>query len=115
MCILGEVEGFFYIGCQVDEVKLKDLLLRRYHQLDFINDMRFEEFIDLVLLAMEEEKKERFRQEWLALLPLMVRSGKYMSFERYYEEASGKNIDLRPTEEIIAEIDAAHERMKNGS
>lgn len=112
---MGEVESFFYIGCQVNEVSLKDLLLHRYHQLDFIKDMRFEEFIDLVLLAMEEEKKERYRQEWLVLLPLMIRSGKYMNFERYYEEASGKNIDFRPTEEIIAEIDAAHERAKNGT
>ena len=115
MRFLGEVEGFFYIGCQVDEVKLKDLLLHRYHQLDFIKDMRFAEFIDLVLLAMEEEKKEHFRQEYLALLPILIKAGKYMSFEQYYETASGRNIDLRPTEEIIAEIDAAHERLKNGT
>lgn len=68
------------------------------------------------MLAIEEKNKAEKRQEWLALLPLMVTAGKYKSFEEYYDLASGKGIDLRPADEIIAEIDAAHERAKeNGT
>ena len=108
--------GFFYISSQVDEVRLKDLLLRRYHQLDFIKELSLEDFLEIVELAMEEEKKEKHRQEWLHLLPLMITTGKYMSFENYYDSVTGKNIDMRSTEEIIAEIDAAHAKVnKDGT
>ena len=107
------MEKFFFIGSQIDEVRLKDLLLSRYHTLDF--DVEVEEFCQLIMLAIEEKNKETKRQEWLALLPLMATAGKYKSCEEYYESVSGKNIDLRSTEEIIAEIDAAHERAKNGT
>ena len=106
------MEGFFYISCQVDEVRLKDLLLRRYHQLDFVKDLSLMDFLELVKLAMEEEQKEKHRQEWLHLLPLMITSGKYMSFDEYFDKVSGRNIDMRSTEEIIAEIDAAHAKVE---
>jgi hypothetical protein len=42
----------------------------------------------------------------------MVTAGKYKSFEEYYDLASGKGIDLRSAEDIMADIDAAHERAK---
>ena len=106
------MEGFFYISCQVDETRLTDMILRRYHQLDFIKEMRLDEFLELIGLAVEEEQKEKHRQEWLHLLPLMISSGKYMSFDEYYDKVTGKNIDMRSTEEIIAEIDAAHAKVK---
>jgi hypothetical protein len=41
----------------------------------------------------------------------MIDLGKYMTFEDYYDKATGRNIDLRPTEEILAEIEAAHSRV----
>lgn len=74
--------------------------------------MRLDEFLELISLAVEEEQKEKHRQEWLHLLPLMIRADKYMSFEEYYDRVTGKNIDMRSTEEIIAEIDAAHAKVK---
>ena len=108
------MEGFFYIGSQVDEVRIKDLLLSRYGTYNLELDVM--DFCEIVMLAIEEKNKAEKRQEWLALLPLMVTVGKYKSFEEYYDLASGKGIDLRPADEIIAEIDAAHERAKeNGT
>ena len=108
------MEGFFYIGSQVDEVRIKDLLLSRYGTYNLELDVM--DFCEIVMLAIEEKNKAEKRQEWLALLPLMVTAGKYKSFEEYYDLASGKGIDLRPADEIIAEIDAAHERSKeNGT
>ena len=110
------MEEFFYISIQIDEIKLKDLLLRRYHQIDFIKDMELGDLLELINLVLEEEKREEKRQEWLHLLPLMITRDKYMAFNDYYDMATGKNIDMRPTEVILAEIDAAHEKVKkNGT
>ena len=73
------MEGFFYIGSQVDEVRIKDLLLSRYGTYNLELDVM--DFCEIVMLAIEEKNKAEKRQEWLALLPLMVTAGKYKSFE----------------------------------
>ena len=110
------MEEFFRIGCQVDEIKLMDLVLRRYHTLDCMKVLSVEQFCKLILVALEEESKERFRREWLALLPMMVVAQHYMTFEQYYETVTGANVDMRPVEEIIAEIDRKHAEVeKNGT
>lgn len=102
------MEEFFLLGCQIDEVKLIDLVLRRYYSLDCMKVLSVEQFVKLILIALEDEQKERYRQEWLALIPTMVYGNHYMTFEQYYETVTGANIDMRPTEEIIAEIDRKH-------
>lgn len=109
------MEKFFLLGCQVDEVELIDLVLRRYHTLDALKVLDVERVVKLVLKALEDENKERFRAEWLSLLPCMVFTNHYMTFEQYYDTVTGKNIDNRPVEEIIAEIDRKHAEVKNGS
>ena len=111
------MEEFFRLGCQIDEVKLIDLVLRRYHTLDALKVLSFEQTLDLIFLALEEEAKERYRREWLALLPAMVFASHYMSFDEYYDTVTGQNIDMRPVDEIIAEIDRKHAEaeVKDGS
>lgn len=112
------MERFFYISSRLDEVKLKDLLLRRYHQIDFVYGLELEDFLELINLALDDELRKEKRQEWLHLLPLMITADKYMDFESYFDKVTGKGIDMRSTEEIIAEIDAKHEAVKekqNGS
>lgn len=79
--------------------------------MEFMKEIEVESFIRLVLVAIEGEVRERHREEYLALLPKMIDLGKYMTFEDYYDKATGRNIDLRPTEEILAEIEAAHSRV----
>lgn len=71
-----------------------------------------DQFIKLVLLAIENDTKDKYRQEWTALLPMMVFAGKYMTFDEYYDTCTGKNIDKRPVDEIIAEIDRVHAEAK---
>lgn len=106
------MEKFFLIGCQLDEIKLIDLVLRRYHSLDALKVLSIDQTLELVLMAIESEVKERYRKEWLALLPMMLLTNHYMTFDQYYETCSGKNIDMRPVEEIIAEIDRIHAKAK---
>ena len=109
------MEEFFLLGCQVDEVKLIDLVLRRYHTLDVMKVLSVEQFVKLILTALDEESKEKYRQEWLSLLPCMIFTSHYMTFDQYYETVTGRNIDLRPVDDIIAEIDRKHEEAKNGT
>ena len=110
------MEEFFLIGCQIDEIKLIDLVLRRYHSLDCMEVLSVDQFIKLLLVAIESEAKEKYRQEWKALLPVMVFANKYMTFNEYYDTCTGKNVDLRPVEDIIAEIDRKHAEVReNGS
>lgn len=108
------MEGGFYIGCQVNEMELKEILLRRYGKYVF-PDMKFDEFIEFVSLAVTKERKEEVRGEYLVLLPLIIRSGKYITFDQFFDERTGANIDWRPSDEILKEAEQIQERFKNGS
>lgn len=103
---------FFYISCQIDEIEIKELLLRRYGRLDFLNEFGLKEFCDFIILAIKKEREERIERQWLAMLPKMY---EFIPYERFREIMTGENIDWRPVEDIIAEIDAKHEGMKNGT
>lgn len=107
------MEKFFLIGCQVDEIELKELLLYRYGRYDF-GEMKLDEFIKFIVLAIKRDKEEKVRGEYLALLPNLVQSGHYMPFERFFDEMTGANIDLRSSEEILKEAEEIQERFKNG-
>lgn len=108
------MERFFSIGCQIDEIEIKELLLKRYHSLDFIKGMELDEFCEFLILAINNEKKDKTYLQYLALLPLLVQSGKYMSFEKFYDEFTGANIDWRPTSEILKEVEEIERRRDNG-
>lgn len=73
--------------------------------------MDLDEFAEFVLFAKENEKKEHHRAQWTAMLPFMSMGIlKYKPFEEYEEEVSGKNIDLRPANEIMKEINDLHSK-----
>jgi hypothetical protein len=77
-----------------------------------------EQFFRLIITALEEESREKIRQELLHLLPMMVIGSHYMTFDQYYDTVTGANVDMRPVDEIIAEIDRKHaeaEEKKNGT
>lgn len=101
------MESFFLTASQFDEIELKELLLKRYHTLEFIKDMGLIEFILFVNKAREKEKEERLYQQWCAMLPQM---NKYMSFVDFSDMLTGKNIDMRPAEDIIKDIEEAHRK-----
>ena len=112
------MEKFFLIGCQVNEIELKELLLRKYGRYDF-PDMSFGEFIDFVVLAINKENEDKIHGEYLAMLPLLMIRGKYMSFEQFYEKMTGADLDMRPAEDILIESEEIERRLSeienNGS
>ena len=89
-------------------------MLRRYHSLDFIKEMKIGEFCDFLILAITLDKKEKYYMQYTALLPLILRStGRYKTFEEFYDEITGANIDWRPAGEIIKEAEEI-QRKQNG-
>ena len=112
---MGEMAKFFLIGCQVNEIELKELLLRRYGQYKFVNEMPFDEYVSFVVLAITNENREKVYREYLAWLPLLILKGKYMTFDRFYDEITGKNIDFRPAEEILKESEDIEKRLLHGN
>lgn len=71
-----------------------------------------EQFARLVLVALESEVEEKRRQEWIALIPSMVAAQHFLSFEEYYDTVTGRNVDMRPVEVIMEEIDRKHAEAK---
>lgn len=106
------MESFFYAGSCLDAAQLRELLLRRYHTLDFMKDMDLWEFIELYNQARKKDQEERLYQQWCAMLPQFA---EYMPFEEFYDDITGANIDRRPTETIIAEIKELHRQKGEGN
>lgn len=73
--------------------------------------MNVGKFIRFVVCAMEEDRKEQIRRQWTEMLPYMsLQYLKYVPFEEYYLNCTGANIDMRPTEDIIADIEETHRK-----
>lgn len=86
-------------------------MLRNYQNIDYILNMQGNRAITFIQNALNHEEENHLRQQWVALLPVMQMGYcKYMSFEEYCDKATGKNIDTRPAEEIIAELEELHGR-----
>lgn len=67
------------------------------------------DFCEMVSVGKEKEQNDRFFQQWIQfLVPMSKQELKYISFENYVEQCTGKNIDLRPAEDIIAELESLH-------
>ena len=98
---------FFSVACFTDDAyEITDKLASRYGWTPSVI-----EALDVVTLykmlkkALEGERRREAREQWVAMLPLMVtKQAKFIEFEEYYEQTTGKNIDMRTDEEILAEV-----------
>ena len=98
------MEIFFQVSISFsDEIELQELILRRYHNIDYIMEMDIDTFGRFINKAIEKELEEKRFKQWTSILPVMSAFGQYESFEAYCDRVSGKNIDRRSTAEIIAE------------
>lgn len=106
------MEGFFQVCVRADdETDVKELILRRYNNIEYILSMEVYDFLIFLEKALKKEEEERIRLQWISMLPYMsMKSLEYISFEQYYEQCTGGNIDLRPAEEIMEDIREAHRR-----
>lgn len=73
--------------------------------------MEVMDFLIFLQKAIEKEEEEHIRAQWVTMLPYMsIKRLKYMSFSDYKDQVTGKNIDTRPAEEIIRDIEETHRR-----
>lgn len=109
------MDKFFQSGVIFNsEGELIEFLLRRYTNIDYIMSLDIGLFMDFIIKAIETDKEEKIRSQWVQMLPYMcIGQLKYMSFNDYKKQCLGQNIDRRPTEEILAEIDEI-ERIFDG-
>lgn len=99
------MEKFFSACGVIDETELTELLLRRYHTLEFIENMDLNSFCEFIIMARKKDYEDRLYMQWCGMLP---RFEKYMPWNEFYDKMTGANIDLRPTDEIISEIEELH-------
>lgn len=60
---------------------------------------------DILKMAIEKTRRDTVYAEWVALQPFMIIQWlKWMSFDDYYTRRTGGDIDMRPAEEILAEV-----------
>lgn len=60
---------------------------------------------------LDEVLTERLYAQWLAYLPMLIQANKFMSFSQFKDEMTGANIDMRPAEEILAEVEEIRKRL----
>ena len=106
------MESFFLTVSQIDSIELKELLIRRYHSLDFIKDMELMEFLQFINLARKKENEDKLWQQWCGMLPQF---SKYTTFNEFKDSMSGANIDMRKTDVIIKEIEDIHRKKEEGN
>ena len=70
--------------------------------------------IQLIRKAQEEARDEKLYLQWLVQLPWMTKES-FISFDAYREQATGANIDTRPTSEIMAELDDVENELRGGT
>ena len=63
---------------------------------------------------MEKDQEERIFQQWVAQLPVMAYTGKYVSFADYKDRVTGANIDRRSTAELMKELDEVEAELQKG-
>lgn len=70
---------------------------------------------ELFLRIREAERKDQAFQLYLKQFHFMItKQLHYETFTEYYNRMTGGDIDTRPDEEILAEVEAIRKQMKGG-
>lgn len=103
------MEKFFYIVRASDKAELIEFLHRRYHDVKGLYDLDVQTFAEVLKLGKQQEEREYLHRQWVSMLPKMSsKELKYIPFEEYIDQCTGRNIDMRPAEEIIKELEELH-------
>lgn len=98
------MDKFFQTCNKSDPESTLDLLLHRYNNIEYIMKLDVEMVLRLIKTAEEKEKENRYFLQWVVQLPHMGKEN-FISFDAYVDRLTGRNIDQRPTSEIMAEIE----------
>lgn len=100
------MEGFFYC-CRRTAPELIDTLASRYSwTIHDIEDLDVVDLAGILKKAEEQNNRDRMYAEWVTLQPFMIIKWlRYMPFDEYYDRRTGSDIDMRPADEILAEVE----------
>ena len=90
-----------------------DLLLHRYHNIEYILQLDVKPGLALILKAIEKDRDDRLFQQWVTQLPWMGQDN-FISFADYRDRVTGANIDRRSVAEIEADLARAEQELKGG-
>lgn len=111
--------AWFFSLSREDPWEVSDLLASRYGwSLEYIECLPLEKAVSIIKMADKKTEAMKVREQWLMLLPLMQMGIiNYISEKEYSDHVSGKDMDLRPADEIVAEARGIREelRRQNGS
>lgn len=77
-------------------------------------DLELQLGLQVIRKAEEKAKEERTFQQWVVQLPFMGLADAFVPYAEYRAQVSGQNLDLRPTAEIMAELDAVEAQFEEG-
>ena len=108
------MEIFYEFSCKFNALETQEILYRKYSSVQEILNMPITDFVEFVKQVYDKDNEEILHRQWCALLPLMsMKMIEYISFKDYYDKVLGKNIDTRPTEVILKEIEETKKRLSN--
>lgn len=91
-------------------------MLKRYGNIEYLNELGAQEFIEIVLTATTKATEEKARDQWLALYPFMaLKMIKNITLDNFVDMATGRDLDLRPDNEILKEAQEALEALGRGT
>lgn len=107
---------FFFAGRGLEETEIIDKIAHRYGwTIREINDLDAGMLYRLVLRIMKEEVRQQSWDLYLKHFHFMIAGQlKFEAFESYYGRISGTDIDTRPAEEIIAEVEEIKKQFAEG-
>jgi hypothetical protein len=82
------------------------LLLRRYHSLDYVNNLYWAEGIEFINMALNKESEQKEWEMWLTLYPNMDKKT-FISFEKFKSKKQIKTVAKKQstTEDILAKAE----------
>lgn len=78
-------------------------------------DMDLQLGLQIIRKAELKSKEERIFQQWVVQLPFMGLADAFMPYDEYRARVTGQNVDLRPTAEIMAELDEVEAQFEERS
>ena len=109
------MERFFRLCGEAGRVKdPEDTLLHRYSSaaLDIFK-MSPKEAYNYIRAAIDNDLDDKLYLMWLAFVPRMTKET-YVGFGEFKDNLTGRNIDQRSTEEILAEAEEIKRRLSDG-
>ena len=92
-----------------------DLLLSRYHNIDFVMRMDLIDGLELYAKAREKKREDRLYQAWVSLYPLLGKDN-FVSWEAYRDMQNTVQVQVpvskKSAEELIAEADAIKRQIE---